>query len=89
MKEDKYIIEAYRDSFMLYFDEQTTQVLAQSMIQFIQDGSFIDSRTKEVKVEFLTYNLPDKISSSRSMSLCSGGSRRAVSLGTTASAPSR
>ncbi|EKX33173.1 hypothetical protein GUITHDRAFT_120654 [Guillardia theta CCMP2712] len=60
-KDSKYIMPSEADTFKLYFDERLTQMLAQNMIQFAEDGSFIDSQTEEVRVQFLTYNAPKNI----------------------------
>ncbi|EKX32754.1 hypothetical protein GUITHDRAFT_121057 [Guillardia theta CCMP2712] len=60
-KDRKLIMPSEADTFKLYFDERLTQMLAQSMIQFAEDGSFIDSQTEEVQVQFLTYNAPKNI----------------------------
>ncbi|EKX37118.1 hypothetical protein GUITHDRAFT_116695 [Guillardia theta CCMP2712] len=61
LKDAKVIIPSEADTFKLFFDERLTQKLAQTMIRFMQDGSFIDSKTAEVRVEFLTYNAPKNI----------------------------
>jgi len=55
-KASKYIDSGEQDTFKLYFDERLTYKQALKMVQFAQDGKFIDSQTKEIKVEIVTYN---------------------------------
>eukprot|EP00960_Hanusia_phi_P035404 751685-Hanusia_phi.AAC.1 len=55
-KPSKYIDSSEQNTFKLYFDERLTYKQALKMVQFAKDGKYIDSQTKEIKVEIVTYN---------------------------------
>jgi hypothetical protein len=44
------------DNFLLFFDERVSNRQAMKMLQYIQDGNFIDLQTKELSVEIITLN---------------------------------
>jgi hypothetical protein len=57
-KDPKWIVGQKENSFQLYLDERLTQMQAVKMIDFAEDGKFIDKQTKSIEVSFITYNVP-------------------------------
>jgi hypothetical protein len=49
-------VKAFEDSFNLYFDERLSRIQALKMVDYIEDGNYIDSQTKDITVEFVTYS---------------------------------
>jgi len=44
------------DSFKVYFDTQITQSQANTMLDFMKDGGFIDGSTSSIEAQIITYN---------------------------------
>jgi hypothetical protein len=52
----KLVHQLDRNKFKLYFDERLTAKHANDMVSFIQDGGFIDEKTRQITLEVLTFN---------------------------------
>eukprot|EP00961_Rhodomonas_salina_P181689 2452748-Rhodomonas_salina.1 len=55
-KESGLIWERDRDAFKQYFDERVTATRARSMLNYLNDGRWIDDETTNVEVELVTFN---------------------------------
>mmetsp|Transcript_40849 Transcript_40849/g.83567 ORF Transcript_40849/g.83567 Transcript_40849/m.83567 type:complete len:1272 (-) Transcript_40849:1118-4933(-) len=55
-KKSSLIWEEGVDTFKQFFDERVTAERAQQMLNYMKDGRWIDGRTTDVEVEFVTFN---------------------------------
>jgi hypothetical protein len=55
-RKTSHLVQEDADNFLLFFDERVSNRQAMKMLQYIQDGNFIDLQTKELSVEIITLN---------------------------------